>query len=274
MARLSNLLLSAAALLALNAAAEPVTTEYLQSFGDSRYETVESTVIGREFHIFVRLPEGYGDSADMRYPTIYVLDGGSLFPLLASYYWYLDLGKEVPDAIVVGISYGSDTFEGGNYRGTDFTAPSVERDHWGGASNFQAFLSEELFPIIEKKYRSRPDRRVVFGHSLGGQFVLYTALTDPDLFWGHIASNPALHRNLSFFLERHSETNSESKLFVASGSMDDATFRGPALEWIEHWSRNEDRPWQLETRTLDGHTHFSAAPASFRSGMAWLFAVD
>jgi predicted alpha/beta superfamily hydrolase len=38
---------------------------------------------------------------------------------------------------------------------------------------------------------------------LGGQFVLYTALTRPDLFWGHIASNPALHRNLPFYPENH-----------------------------------------------------------------------
>jgi len=163
---------------------------------------------------------------------------------------------------------------GRNYRSTDYTAKSDERDYWGGAEKFQTFLSDELFPHIEKSYRSRPDRRIILGQSIGGQFVLYTALTKADLFWGHIASNPALHRNLPFFLEDHTETASEatqSRLFVGSGSMDDPRFRGPALEWIKHWSASEEKPWLLKTMILDGHSHMSAPPASFRQGMRWLF---
>ena len=138
-------------------------------------------------------------------------------------------------------------------------------------------MSDELFPFIEHNYRSRPDRRIIFGQSLGGQFVLYTALMDPDLFWGHIASNPALHRNLPFFLKRHNEAVTErtsSKLFVASGSMDEPRFRKPALKWIEHWSAIDTLLWQLKTIDLDGHSHMSAPPAAFRQGMRWLFSSD
>ena len=98
---------------------------------------------------------------------------------------------------------GSDTFEGGNFRSTDYTAPSEERDYWGGAEKCQLFLSSELLPRIENDYRSDSSQRVIFGQSIGGQFVLYTALTESNLFWGHIASNPALHRNLPFFLQQH-----------------------------------------------------------------------
>ncbi|MCZ6804196.1 MAG: alpha/beta hydrolase-fold protein, partial [Proteobacteria bacterium] len=211
------------------------------------------------------------------YPTVYILDGGALFPLLTAYYRYLILAEEIPEAIIVAISYGSANFEGGNYRSTDYTAKSSEREYWGGAERFQSFMSDELFPFIEHNYRSRPDRRIIFGHSLGGQFVLYTALMDPDLFWGHIASNPALHRNLPFFLKRHNEAIAErtsSKLFVGSGSMDEPRFRKPALKWIEHWSAIDTLPWQLKTIDLDGHSHMSAPPAAFRQGMRWLFSSD
>ncbi len=247
-------------------------TRYLSAIADARYEHIESDIIGRGFHIFTRLPDDYEESGDTRYPTVYLLDGGVQFPMLATYQWYLNVGDEVPDAIVVGISYGALGFENGNYRSTDFTAPSEERDYWGGAADFQRFLGEELMPHLERTYRSRSDRRIIFGQSLGGQFVLYTALTKPDLFWGHIASNPALHRNLPFFLERHSSSSSGSKVFVASGSRDAPRFREPALQWIEHWSSSDDKPWQLETMTLDGHTHLSAPPAAYRAGMTWLFA--
>ena len=35
-----------------------------------------------------------------------------------------------------------------------------------------------------------------------------------------------------------------------------------------------DSDWQLKTMSLDGHTHMSAPPASFRQGMTWLFSKD
>jgi len=249
----------------------------MQGLGDTRYQRIDSEIIGRGYHIFVMLPDGYEESPEEHYPTVYVLDGGALFPLLSAYYRYLNFGQEIPDAIIVGISYGSDTFEGGNFRSTDYTALSPDRDYWGGAEKFQRFLSDELFPAIEQTYRSRADRRVIFGQSIGGQFVLYTALTRPDLIWGHIASNPALHRNLPFFFQKYGKAanvGERSKLFVGTGSMDDPRFRVPALEWIEHWSNNDDNPWQLKTMDLDGHAHMSAPPASFRQGMSWLFSKD
>lgn len=263
--------------LASSTANAAVNTEFLQGLGDTRYHHVTSDIIGRGYHIYVMLPDEYDESADYRYPTIYLLDGGALFPLLSSYYRYLNFGGELPDAIIVGISYGSDNFDSGNYRSTDYTAKSSERDFWGGAGQFQKFLGEELLPFIEVTYPSHSGRRVIFGQSIGGQFVLYTALTEPNLFWGHIASNPALHRNLPFFLRMHAKSASageRSRLFVASGTNDDPRFREPALEWIEHWSDFDDRPWQLKTMNLDGHSHMSAPPSSFRQGLRWLFSTD
>ena len=252
-------------------------TRFLQGLGDSHYRRIESEILGRTYHIFVMLPDGYEQSPGADYPTIYLLDGGALFPLFSAYYRYLNFGEEIPDSIIVGISYGSDDFEDGNYRATDYTAISAEREYWGGAHGFQRFLSDELLPFIEKTYRSRTDRRVIFGQSIGGQFVLYTALTRPELFWGHIVSNPALHRNLPFFLQEFGEAEiagEQPRLFVGIGSEDDPRFRVPALEWVEHWADRDTNPWQLKTMILEGHTHMSAPPASFRQGMTWLFSAD
>lgn len=265
---------AAAMLLLVSAPSLALETRFLQGLGDSHYLRLQSETLDRDFHVFVMLPDGYEQHPEKSYPTVYVLDGGALYPLLVAYYRYLNFGKEIPAAIVVGISYGSDTYEGGNYRSTDYTVKSDEREYWGGADTFQSFLRDEMIPQVERSYRSRPDRRIIFGQSLGGQFVLYTALTEPRLFWGHIASNPALHRNLPFFLQSHraaSSAGEPSRLFVASASQDDPEYRLPALRWIEHWTSRDDAPWQLETMILDGHSHMSAPPASFRQGMRWLF---
>lgn len=248
--------------------------QFLQGLGDTRYQRIESDITGRPYHIYVMMPDGYKESPEQAYPTIYLLDGGGLFPMMAAYSRYLTFAEEMPDSIIVGISYGSVTVSGGNYRSTDYTAPSTEREYWGGAGEFQQFLDRELLPMIESTYRSRPDRRIVFGQSLGGQFVLYTALTRPGLFWGHIASNPALHRNLPFFLEAKataSEADAPSRLFVGSGTNDVPMFREPAVQWIEHWNARDDHPWTLKTVDLEGHSHMSTPPASFRQGLMWLF---
>jgi predicted alpha/beta superfamily hydrolase len=263
-------------LLAPGVSADSVDVGHLQGLGDLRLHRIEAAILGRPLSLYVRLPADYQAGEDT-YPTVYLLDGGNLFPMLAAYHHYLRLGGENPPLIMVGISYGSDTFEGGNYRSTDFTAPSSERDFWGGAPVFQAVFEEDLLPLIEKTYRSDPERRIIFGQSLGGQFVLFSSLTRPGLFWAHIASNPALHRNLAFFMQWRGEQAmplESSRLFVASAEFDDPQFREPLMQWIDRWSEAAERPWVLESRILKGQTHMSAAPSAFRQGMAWLFPVQ
>ena len=43
---------------------------------------------------------------------------------------------------------------------------------------------------------------------------------------------------------------------------------------MAHWTAVDGLPWDLDAVTLDGHTHMSTPPASFRQGMAWLFGID
>jgi len=69
-----------------SASAADVDTRYMQGLGDTRYQKIESEIVGRGYHLYVMLPDGYESSTDTSYPTVYVLDGGGLFPLLASYY--------------------------------------------------------------------------------------------------------------------------------------------------------------------------------------------
>ena len=254
-------------------AAEPADLSFLQGLGDTRYHRLESESLGRPLHIYVRAPEAKEASAEAL-PTVYLLDGGLNFPLLSAYYHYLRIGEELPGLILVGISYGSDRFAEGNYRASDFTAPASDREWWGGAPRFQAMLEGELMPWVETHFPADPRRRILFGQSLGGQFVLYSALTRPALFWGHVASNPALHRNLEFFLAWRgagAAPADATRLFVSVGEFDDARFREPATRWIGHWSGQAEKPFELESRTLPGQTHLSAAPEAFRQGLNWLF---
>lgn len=155
------------------------------------YFEFQSETVGRSFHVYVRLPQGYEADPNARYPVVYVLDGDSLFPIVAANHLFLNYDENIPEAIVVGIAYGS--FDPAiNKRGFDFSAPAPDAGpEEGGAPAFQRFLRSELIPEIEDRYRADPSRRVLFGQSRSGYMVLYSAFTEPELFWGRIASNPA-----------------------------------------------------------------------------------
>jgi len=251
--------------------AQEQNTHVLQGLGQSIYHHVPSSQSKSTYHIIVRLPDGYDKSIE--YPTIYLLDGGISYPLLSAYYHYLRFTEEIPAMIIVGISYGTDDWKKGNARSFDYTVKSPQREHWGGAEKFQYFIKNSVIPLVENNYSSAPDSRIIFGNSLAGQFVLYTAMTQPDLFAGHIASNPALHQNVSFFLnEKNIEhaVNYKSKLYVSSGSNDDVQFREPVKKWIKHWENKSSHPWILKTETLNDEGHMSAIPQSFVRGVRWV----
>lgn len=244
--------------------------DHAQVIADSHYHEVTVEDLGRGFHLLVRLPVDYSDGG-APYPVVYLLDGGLLFPMLAAYYRYLRLEELVPDMVVVGISYGASSFPEGNYRSTDYTAPSRERDYYGGAERFQKVLTSQVFPLIEKNYRVDPGKRYLFGQSLGGQFVIYSAMTRPQLFAGHIASNPALHGNLDYFMKPRHEAGELSKLIVLSAENDEPRFLEPRRRWIDRWAGGEELPVELEVRYPRGYGHFSIVTESFHQGLNWLF---
>jgi predicted alpha/beta superfamily hydrolase len=236
------------------------------------YFRLESKKIGRGFHIYVRLPEGYGQEKNKRYPTVYILDGDVLFPILAPTQLLLNYDAGIPDAIVVGIAYGS--FDSPiNKRGFDFSGPAADaRPEQGGAPAFEAFLREELVPTIERRYRADPDRRILFGQSRGGYLVLWSAFTDPDLFWGRIASNPAFSPGKERFVaEPERSTRTDLGLVVTSSERDTPERRARMLEWFDAWTGRQTQSWALNTATIKDGTHSVDCVNSYRLGMLWLF---
>lgn len=238
---------------------------------DGDYFPFDSRVVGRTYHIHVRLPPEYTDG-DARYPVVYVLDGDSLFPILAANHLFLTYDDDLPEVIVVGIAYGGFDPEV-NRRGHDFSAPAPDAGpNQGGAPAFHRFLTQELIPVVEARYRADPDRRILFGQSRGGYLVLYSAYTDPDRFWGRIASNPSFDPGRErFFSPPAKGTRQDLGLVVTSGSADYPELRQVALEWSAAMAKPGDRPWAVHAVTIEGGTHGADSARSYRAGMRWLF---
>ena len=237
------------------------------------YFRIDSEATGRPYHIYVRYPEGYDPAANVTWPTVYLTDGDSLFPILAANHLFLHYDEHLPEALVGGVAYGG--FDPAvNRRNIDCQSPGdgVEQP---GAEAFQRFLKAELLPRIETNYASDPERRVLFGQSRGGAFVLYSAVTDPDLFWGRIASNPSITPGIESLLEPAAQaTRGDLGMVVTSGTRDRADLQAEAVQWLDHWESRAARPWRIHSVRIEGGTHAANATDAYRAGMLWLFGRD
>ncbi|GJM06194.1 MAG: hypothetical protein DHS20C09_21900 [marine bacterium B5-7] len=247
-----------------------VSLENLSSLKDSDYVKLHSAVVDHDYHVYIKTPPQAADETDKKWPVVYLLDGGNTFPMFVPYAKYMTFFEEIPPLIIVGISYGTDDWRQGNNRSTDFTLPAQDRAHYGGAEKFHQFLATELIPMVEDKYPADPEQRILFGHSLGGQFSLYTAMFQPQTFSGIIASNPAIHRNTALFLGDIQATTFQPRLFIMQADKDNAEYQTPRKKWLDYW-QEKPHHWQVQVMTAQGHNHMSSITTAFRQGMVWLF---
>ncbi|MEH6758295.1 MAG: alpha/beta hydrolase-fold protein [Parasphingorhabdus sp.] len=237
------------------------------------YFSLFSKEVGRNYHIYVRLPEGYDDNPDQRYPVVYLLDGDSTFPMLAPLHLFMHYDDQIPEAILVGIAYGG--FEPGvNMRHIDFRTV-MDDGTPGGAPQFLSMLENELLPRIDDKFRADSTRRIIVGQSRGGSAVLQAAWLKPGLFWGHVASNPGREPDtkLLFGMDRAPpEKKRSGHLIVASGSRDRDYLRGTALEWRDTVAARDDFPWDTSFIDIPGGTHAADLGNVYRAAMKTMFA--
>jgi uncharacterized protein len=223
------------------------------------------------YHIYVRLPEGYAQRPDERFPIVYLLDGDSTFPMLAPQHLFMTYDDKLPEAILVGIAYGSFS-KPTNRRHIDFMPPATGVPAAeAGADQFLAFLERELLPRVEGKFRADPARRILVGQSRGGAMVLYSAFARPDLFWGRIASNASFLPGREIFHGQPAPANRRDlRLAVVGGTREDADRRQAAQQWFAHW-QGRAAPWAIKRIEIEGGTHAADLPNAYRRAMSWLF---
>jgi predicted alpha/beta superfamily hydrolase len=168
-------------------------TTYSQSVSaETKYtlitEQLLSAVLSEQRTVVVQLPKSYTANPDKKYPVIYRLDGAGNLVMMNAVLEQLQSQRAAPEVIIVAIKNTD--------RLRDFY-PTVNRDPngpvgvGGGAANFLKFITTELMPLIENKYRVH-DFRIIAGASAGGVFSLYALQQKPELFDASLAYSAAV----------------------------------------------------------------------------------
>jgi predicted alpha/beta superfamily hydrolase len=227
-----------------------------------RVSHIHSDVLREDRTLRIYLPRSYGLAIDRHYPVLYLLDAETDFLHTASSVDYLAATGSIPEMIVVGVD--------STVRIRDFTQ-SDWAEAWvggGGAANFEAFLSKELLPNIDRSYRTN-GFRALSGHSAGGQFVLYCLTSDPLLFQAYFALSPTLdwdHNLPQRSLEKALASTESLKAFLYIAHSDDF---GRALADYERLIHT------LETSAPRGFRWTSGAfPQESHSGVTLLAEID
>jgi predicted alpha/beta superfamily hydrolase len=157
---------------------------------------ISSVVLGEERTIFVSTPSSYDSSSDY-YPVMYVLDGWTgIINFTSGLVNNLADNNLCPEMIIVAIENTV------RIRDMSPTKPKYDNngieikyygdEKLGGADMFLYFIETELFPFIDKTYRTIP-YRIFSGHSAGGMCVTHAFLTHNNMFNSYIAISPALN---------------------------------------------------------------------------------
>jgi predicted alpha/beta superfamily hydrolase len=153
-----------------------------------------SPQLGNRRDVFVYLPPSYTQT-EQRYSVIYMHDGQNLFDAATSFAgeWQVDetmeaLSHEGLEAIVVGIpNMGA--------RRLDEYGPFRDPQRGGGqGEQYLAFIVETLKPLIDRDFRTYPDRAHtgILGSSMGGLISLYAFFRYPEVFGFVGALSPSL----------------------------------------------------------------------------------
>jgi hypothetical protein len=230
---------------------------------------------GQVYRLFISLPDDYAQSG-RSYPVVYILDADFNFLHLSNLYRQLVRSDAVPEAILVGIGYGTVFLERGNNRWKDFSPTHLPKyPGSGGAKAFKAFLSDQLKPFVAGQYRT-DGPSTIHGHSMAGLFLTYLLFEQPGLFDQYLITSPALWwdgvKVLDYEKQYHAaHQDLKAKLYLTVAGREGKSMR---KDWSTLKAALESRKYAaltLETRYYPDQSHIEVIPGAFADGMRHLF---
>lgn len=241
----------------------------------SEIRQLHSSETGRDYDLYIRVPDDYEKYPKVKYPVLYMLDAQWDFKMMDSIYGSLKYDGLVPEMVIVGISYSGEKPDYETLRAMDYTPVNTNNVVGSGnAPKFLAFLKDTVIPFVESNYQVRPTERVLMGHSYGGLFTLYALFTDPSLFNGYVSGSPVTvyGDNFSFkqeeaYFEQHKDL--PTRLYIFVGGEESLLY--PVNQFVDVLKSRNYEGLKLETRVLEGEGHSSSKTEGYNRGLRFVF---
>jgi predicted alpha/beta superfamily hydrolase len=233
---------------------------------------------GDSHELVVSLPGSYYGSSNKRYPVLYYTDAYWDAPLLNSIYLDLNFDRDIPEFILVGLSYPPTPDNYSEVRRRDLP-PSKDANisqTSGGGEAFLKFIKETVVPRIENEYRVESKSRAIAGWSNGGLFVLYAMYKDPDFFSCYVAISPSVTWDNGFinrlddeYFKFHKELR--AKLFISYAENESKLFSVAVEDFQKKIEARKYKGLYLRNIMVEDRKHAGAKSIGYTQGLAWIW---
>ncbi|MFJ7736537.1 alpha/beta hydrolase [Lysinibacillus sp. NPDC097287] len=215
------------------------------------------------------------------YPVLYVLDGnayGGLFENIVTMQSRRTEKTGVHLSVIVSIGYEQEEVFN-SLRVYDFTPQSEVvnlPEHpsgkpWpssGGAEQFLEIL-KEVKEIVRQMLDVNDEQQLIFGHSLGGLFLVHTLVQEPQLFSHYYICSPSLWWNQEQVLQEALHISQlECAIFIAVEQESKHQMYENAWSLFRHL---ETLPLQsVQFYTSPDENHMSIVPTSISQALRYL----
>ncbi len=241
---------------------------------------ITDTNTDRHYELYIKLPEGYSEKSNKKYPVLFFTDAMWHIEILSGTTEYL-----LEDAILVGISWQKDIDENlkkeigehvSRYR--DYSIrKSDNKEHqakyqYGGAEYHLNFIKNDVIKYVENKYQTDENNHAYFGYSMGGELGAYILLAQPDTFKNYILGSPSLNNDIPLLSElkfKHKKLN--ANVLVSYGALE-KELGANAEKFISILTSRNDKSLLLKPVIIEG-SHQTAFPMTAVQSMYWLSAL-
>ena len=198
---------------------------------DLRFHQLKSDIFGNTRTLRVLVPPGYNKNRDRKYPVLYLNDGQNLFHVRTAQTknseWGVDetfkdllAYREIEPLIIVGIDNAGRSKRANEYLPyfDEFLDPPLPNPN---GKKYPDFLTEEVMPFIEKKYRVKTGAEFtgLGGASYGALISLYAAIKKPETFGVLLLESPSFYvNNAEILKEAKSAKKLPNKIYIGVGT--------------------------------------------------------
>lgn len=230
---------------------------------------ITSTIVKDDYEISVVIPPGYNDNTLNQ--LIIGLDADFNFDEIAHLISEKSKDGTLPPCIYVGIGNSKN-------RNRDYT-PTAFKHGTGGAQNFYQFLTHELIPELESRYKiETTNTKTLMGNSFGGLFTQYAMFqkreSNPFNKFVSVGCSYWFDSGLIFeFEQEYADTHADLpvKFFNGMGTLEGGVSLGSFEEMNERLKSRAYSGLEIEAALIKKHGHSGSAILGFKKGLDYVF---
>lgn len=232
--------------------------------------TVPSAVLDKPHELLIYTPPSYDYNKSQSFPVLYVVDGDYNFHYLTGLIeLWSNISAFMPEMVVVGLS-GGDTH---SYR-KSAKPPLEPKSGEGDAGHADVLLNaikKEIMPFVDKNYKVN-DFEILGGHSIGGLFVTYAAVHEPQMFDRFIAVSPSLWWQNELMKDHVAQLLVNSPELAVHLYMTLANEKGMGVHgFVEMLESQRRKSFDFKFKQFPDETHGSVGLASYQWALFDIF---